>query len=184
MVIRGRNYFDLNEYERRTYSASSKKRVFISHKKEDTDFARKVADYVMDAGIDVYFDEKDSSIDRTNPESVVKAIKRGMKLSSHMIVIFTNKTLNSHWVPWEIGYGDATSTDIRVLKMNDIKKENLPEYLQIAKVIFDIDGLNNYLAEIRKSTKNYMIAEGSIKNYDSTINKLKGIIEPYVRTLK
>lgn len=84
MVIRGRNYFDLNEYERRTYSASSKKRVFISHKKEDTDFARKVADYVMDAGIDVYFDEKDSSIDRTNPESVVKAIKRGMKLSSHV----------------------------------------------------------------------------------------------------
>ena len=48
MVRRGRNYFNLNESEQRTFSASTHKRVFISHKKEDRDVAKKVADFPLD----------------------------------------------------------------------------------------------------------------------------------------
>ena len=148
MVRRGRNYFNLNESEQRTFSASTHKRVFISHKKEDRDVAKKVADYIMEAGIDVYFDEYDTTINRNDPKSVVAAIKRGMQLSTHMIVIFSNKTIKSTWVPWEIGYGDATSTEIAILKMIDIKKNQLPDYMQVAKVLYGTAGefsVINYL---------------------------------------
>ena len=55
MIKRGRNYFSLNETDRRMFSSGTNKRVFISHKKEDKDLAKKVADYIMEAGVDVYF---------------------------------------------------------------------------------------------------------------------------------
>ena len=49
---RGRNYLKLNESERQSFSSSvSKPCVFISHKKEDADFARHLSDYVMERGI-------------------------------------------------------------------------------------------------------------------------------------
>lgn len=178
MPVRGRNYFDLNESQRRMFSVTDKKRIFISHKKEDRDYAKKVAEYVMDAGIDVYFDEFDSSINRNDPNSVVSAIKRGMELSTHMIVIFTNKALNSHWIPWEIGYGDATSTEIRIFKMNDIKRADLPEYLQVTKVLYDIYDLNNFIAEVKRTSKEILINEGYIRDYKSPLNKLKDSVEP------
>lgn len=182
MVRRGRNYFSLSQSEQRMFSASTNKRVFVSHKKEDRDMAKKVADYIMDAGIDVYFDEYDTTINRNDPKSVVSAIKKGMLLSTHMVVVFTNKTLSSAWVPWEIGYGDATKTEICILKMNDIEKDRLPEYMQIVKVLFDIYDLNQFLARVRETTIDDLINEGAIRNYNSVYNKLKDSVEPFVRS--
>ena len=152
----------------------------VSHKKEDRDAARKVADYIMDAGIDVYFDEYDASINRNDPKSVVAAIKRGMQLSTHMIVVFSNKTLESTWVPWEIGYGDASNTDIRILKMIDVKKSNLPEYMQVVIVLYDIYDLNSFLAQIKNSTTEQLINEGAIRQYNSQLNKLRDSVEQLV----
>ena len=48
--------------------------IFISHQKRDGDTAKKIADYFITSGIDVYFDEYDTKIDRTRPYSVVSAI--------------------------------------------------------------------------------------------------------------
>ena len=177
MARRGRNYFSLNESEQRTFSTSTNKCVFISHKKEDRDAAKKVADYITESGIDVYFDEYDTTINRNDPRSVVAAIKRGMQLSTHMVIIFTNKTLSSTWVPWEIGYGDATKTDICILKMSDIKKSQLPEYMQIVKVLLDIYDLNVFLAKVQNTTIENLINEGGIIPYDSQYNKLRDIVE-------
>ena len=180
MVRRGRNYFNLNESERRMFGISASKRIFVSHKKEDRDAAKKVADYIMDSGIDVYFDEYDTSINRSNPKSVVNAIKQGMQLSTHMIVVFSNMTLESKWIPWEIGYGDATKTEIRILKMIDIKKDRLPEYMQVVKVLYDIYDLNAFIAQIQNTTTEKLIAEGAIRQYNSQLNKLKDTIEQIV----
>ena len=44
--------------------------IFISHQKRDADTAKKIADYFITSGIDVYFDEYDTKIDRTRPYSV------------------------------------------------------------------------------------------------------------------
>lgn len=50
-MTRGRNYFVLSDSEKNLFTYSSTQPcVFISHKKEDTDFARHLSDYVMDKG--------------------------------------------------------------------------------------------------------------------------------------
>lgn len=51
--------------------------VFISHKKEDSAAAKQIADYLMNAGVNVYFDEYDNTLDLTDPHSVVNSIKMG-----------------------------------------------------------------------------------------------------------
>lgn len=51
---RGFNYFNLNESNKGFFSSSSSQPcVFISHKKEDADFARNLSDYIMEKGINV-----------------------------------------------------------------------------------------------------------------------------------
>ena len=93
---RGRNYLTLNESERQLFSSSpSHPCVFISHKKEDADFARNLSDYVMERGINVYFDENDPILakEHKSPDEVVNAIKVGLEKSTHMIIVLSKNTL-------------------------------------------------------------------------------------------
>lgn len=113
---RGHNYFDLSESEKRLFSSSpSHPCVFISHKKEDADFARHLSDYVMERGINVYFDENDPILakEHKSPDEVVKAIKIGLEKSTHMIIVLSKNTLESNWVPWEVGFASAKDKEYR-----------------------------------------------------------------------
>ena len=155
-MVRGRNYFDLNESERRVFvSSSSQPCVFISHKKEDADFARNLSDYIMDKGINVYYDENDPILakEHKSPDEVVNAIKKGLEKSTHMIIVLSKNTLESNWVPWEVGFASAKDKEYRLLRLNDVY-ENIPEFYKVAKILNDSDDLDRYLASM-KSTQTH-----------------------------
>ena len=67
----------------RVFSESRKTKgvecVFLSHQQKDKDVCRKIADYLMTANIDVYFDEDDEDLKvyrQTNrPAGVVDSIR-------------------------------------------------------------------------------------------------------------
>lgn len=69
--------------------------IFISHQKEMRTLL-KIADYFITSGIDVYFDEYDTKIDRTRPYSVVSAIKTGIRNSTHMLCLLSQNALDSN----------------------------------------------------------------------------------------
>ena len=114
--------------------ADTKYCIFISHKKEDRLIAKSIADYLINAGIDVYFDEYDSSIDVDNPQSVVNAIKRGIKSSTHMLCLVTQNSLKSKWMPWEVGYGYDRTKILSILSKT-LRKQELPEFLLVRNII-------------------------------------------------
>ena len=58
-------------YASEIFDGINAKCVFISHQRNDKAVAKAIADYILTAGIDVYFDEYDTSIDINNPKSVV-----------------------------------------------------------------------------------------------------------------
>lgn len=99
MIHKGINYY----YLRDSYNGNlprpslEKPRVFISHQKKDSDAAGTIADYLQNVGIDIYFDQYDTSINRSDPQSVVAAIKRDIENSYHMLVIFSPNTFESMW---------------------------------------------------------------------------------------
>lgn len=174
MARRGINYY----YLRDSYNGILPKasvdnpRVFISHQKKDSDVAAKIADYLLDAGVDVYFDQYDSSINRADPNSVVNAIRTGIENSSHMLVLFSPNTFDSMWVPWEIGYAYNSLIALNVLRLKGVPKDKLPEYLKVVKVILDIWDLNQLISNLTKKDRNSLLTEGRIRMYSDSIHPL------------
>lgn len=140
----GINYYNISA---KPYYLPSIKCVFISHQKRDSMAAKMVADYLIDAGVNVYFDEYDDTLDLTNPSSVVAGIKDGLNHSSHLLVLLSQNALQSKWIPWEVGYAYDTKTIIS-LTLKEISNYELPEYLQITRIIRGTNSLNELISEI------------------------------------
>ena len=174
MARKGLNYFYLRDsYHDILPSASlNNPRVFISHQKKNSDVARIIADYLEEAGIDIYFDQYDGKIDRSNPESVVSAIQYGIHNSTHMLVLFSPNTFDSMWVPWEIGYAYNSLIALNVLRLKGVPKDKLPEYLKVVKVILDIWDLNQLISNLTKKDRNSLLTEGRIRMYSDSIHPL------------
>ena len=178
---KGRNYLTLNESERRLFSSSaSQPCVFISHKKEDADFARHLSDYVMERGINVYFDENDPILakEHKSPGEVVNAIKKGLEKSTHMIIVLSKKTLESNWVPWEVGFASAKDKEYRLLRLNDVLGE-VPEFYKVAKILNDYEDLNNYLASMKKTQTNNQVSSNDVISMRQLLERLDRLKKVY-----
>ena len=128
---------------------------FISHQKKDRDIAKQIVDYLESFNISVYFDEYDLDLQtaerENNPNGVVKAIKKGIQSSTHMICVISPNTLSSKWVPFEVGYG-YESTDLRTLTLRGINNSDLPDYIKTKPIIRDINDIDNFIKENIKQT--------------------------------
>ena len=178
---RGRNYFDLSESERRLFSSSpSHPCVFISHKKEDADFARHLSDYVMERGINVYFDENDPILakEHKSPDEVVNAIKVGLEKSTHMIIVLSKNTLESNWVPWEVGFASAKDKEYRLLRLNDVYGD-IPEFYKVAKILNDYDDLDKYLASMKTTQNNSRISNDELLCRKKLLERLDELKKVY-----
>lgn len=62
--------------------------VFLSHQQRDKNVCKKIADYLMKADVDVYFDEYDKDLkayrQANKPEGVVECIKKGKIGRAHV----------------------------------------------------------------------------------------------------
>lgn len=125
--------------------------IFVSHKMEDNTYAKQIANYIMDCGVDVFFDENDPILSNpetnTDPIQVTNAINKALSKSTHMICIISNKTKDSWWVPYEIGFVSNKSPfiveNIGVILIKDISK--LPDYLFLAKRIETVIELDSFV---------------------------------------
>lgn len=149
--------------------------IFISHQKNDSSAARKIADYLIRAGIDVYFDEYDKSINRSDPKSVVAAIKRGLDASSHLLVLLSNNALKSTWVPWEVGYG--YHKNVVGLTLKEVARVTLPEYLQVIPIVKGTMSLNTFVSGLVGVGQEAMINENRLTRYFSVYHPLSEILD-------
>lgn len=152
--------------------------VFLSHQKKDAEYTKKIADYILKNGIDVYFDEYDNDLKETNqfshPGRVTQAILKGINASSHMLVVVSPNTMYSNWVPFEIGFG-FDKTQLGILTIKGIAKGKLPSYLQTAKRIRDIYDINKFVKELSGR-----IEEDLIKSYSSEDHPLANVLDKFI----
>lgn len=154
--------------------------IFISHKKEDKVMARQIANYIMECGVDVFFDENDPVL--SNPETnndpikVTNAINKALDNSTHLICIISEKTKESWWVPYEIGFvsnkAPFTSENIRIILIKDIEK--LPDYLFLAKRIETTIELDSFLKSA-SNTSLHLTEE--VNTFSEILNKIKSILK-------
>jgi hypothetical protein len=174
----GYNKAILNEKQnwQKLFSKNDRPCIFLSHKKEDKPDCRKIAEYIKDKDIDIFFDEQDAELQRAvieeNPFKITERIKAGIRESSHMLLIVSKKTLDSKWVPFETGYGNAAIIDksfvlsknnlnikLSVLTLEDLSEVILPEFLQIAYPIRGKVSFDRYLEIVKKETNTTLITE-------------------------
>jgi len=133
--------------------------VFLSHKSQDKDSCKEIAKYLSDAGIDYYLDELDAALQRAvsakDPYAITESIKKGIRESTHMLVVVSAITFNSPWIPFEIGFGHAaiidrndTKINLAVLTLKDAAEKSLPDFMRTAYEIRGTQSLNVYIAQI------------------------------------
>lgn len=175
-----RFYYPTKYSSRAEVLALGVKCVFICHQKKDKDDAKKVADYLQNAGIDVYFDEYDKDLklhhQNGNPKAVTTAICNGINNSSHMLVIVSQNTVYSTWVPFEIGYG-YDKTDLAVLCLKGIPQGSLPEYIRAVPIVRDIYDLNNRIAGITGKAIQVLLESKAISDYGTFTNPLYSVMD-------
>ena len=154
--------------------------VFLSHQQKDKELCKKIADYLMAADIDVYFDEYDSDLkfhrQSNNPSGVVQSIKNGINASSHMLVVVSPNTINSSWVPWEIGYG-YDKTHLSILTLKGLTQNSLPDYLKTSNIIRGTKSLNGYLANITNTLQSLMEGKSLIKLHSTPSHPLDSYLD-------
>lgn len=157
--------------------------VFISYQQKDKSEAKKVADYLQNAGIDIYFDEYDKELrihhQGNNPRKVTEAICTGINNSSHMLVVVSPNTVNSSWVPFEIGYG-FDKTDLGVLCLKGFPKGGLPAYIRTVPIIRDIYDLNGLIERLTGKPKERLLETKLLSNYDNFYNPLKSVMDSMI----
>ena len=77
-------------------------KIFISHKQEDADTANKLARELRSLGIPYYLDILDSTV-TTSGRALTEHIKRNLNDCTDIIVIMSEATRLSQWVPFEVG---------------------------------------------------------------------------------
>lgn len=157
--------------------------VFLSHQQSDKAVCREIANYLMEANIDVYFDEDDEDLkvhrQTNNPKGVVDSIRKGINNSSHMLVIVSRNTMLSRWVPFEIGYG-YDKTELGVLCLKGIPKGELPEYVRIAKIVRDIYDLNILIVELTGKKQETLLETKMMSDYTNRSNPLSNVMDSLI----
>lgn len=183
MAAINRYYYPSKEKSRTTFLTLGVKCVFISHQKKDNEEAKKVAEYLQNAGIQVYFDEYDGDLrihhEIGNPKEVTRAICNGINNSSHMLVIVSPNTLFSTWVPFEIGYG-YDKTELGVLCLKGIPKGKLPEYVRAVPIIRDIYDLNILIERLTGKKKEFLFETKLMSDHGSRLNPLSNVMDSLI----
>lgn len=137
--------------------------IFISHKKEDEEKAIELSDYIEEKfGFSTYVDVLDDKI--REYENVTERIVSQLRDSTHLLVVFSEHTKKSMWVPFELGVAYEREEGIGVYIYPDdpyrFTYYDLPEYLEEFPKMESYSGLNKYLNLIKeKPNKQKLLLE-------------------------
>lgn len=134
--------------------------VFISHKSSDTSIAEYISQIFQENNIDYYLDILDSNLQNKvkedNAHEIVTEIERALKVSTHILVIVSEDTRSSWWVPYEVGYAKSARKRIASLILNDYNIE-FPDYLKIEKIYTDKNDIDEYINVVKNDIKNMSV---------------------------
>lgn len=129
-------------------------KVFISHKSEDMELADECANILKEKGFDIYLDKYDPYINESQDRA--KRIESKIDSSTDLLVIITENTKSSWWVPFEIGL--STAHDIRIASLVCKNAPELPSFIRKWPIIDTVQKWEIYLKQLEKD-KNQLLTE-------------------------
>lgn len=129
-------------------------KIFISHKKEDESAALDVKNALVECGVEAYLDLLDNTISGDG-EKLTKHIKGKLSECTDVIVVLSEQTKKSWWVPFEIGM--ATQKDMPIANYL-LSAQTLPDYLEFWPRLKNRRDILMYV-ETRKQIANQVLQE-------------------------
>lgn len=174
------------------FEAASKEKpcIFLSHTRQDKQHVINIGNYIMQAGFNIYLDIYDSDLqkaaDTENHEAITRCLEKGIENSTHMLCFVSEKTRESWWVPYEIGYGKGKANHIATLLMKDFNLDNIPSFLSISEIIKGIKSLNDYLYQISLESQTFLEKYGAADTSPNTIepNSDPHPLDPYLKRVR
>lgn len=101
-----------------------------------------------------------------------------------MICAISSNTFddNSWWVPYEIGYADKEKKECCIIKLNNLRRDQIPEYLKIKQIIYTVSDLNKKLKSwssdnlMEWTMKNSYFYHGGLLSESATEHVLSGVV--------
>lgn len=116
-------------------------KVFISHKAEDSAIALRLNRAFIARGIPTYLDVLDLSISNGG-KALTDRIKKQLNDCTDIIVVMSEKTKKSWWVPFEVGLAANTDKPMASFLVENVA---LPEYLAYWPRLRDPSDVDLYL---------------------------------------
>lgn len=100
-------------------------KIFISHKQEDNAIAARLDEEFKSYNIDTYLDLIDDTISKDG-KALTEHIKASLNSCTDIIVVMSEKTRFSQWVPFEVGMSAQKDMPTVTFMVDDVE---LPEFL-------------------------------------------------------
>lgn len=104
----------------------------------------------MDAGIDVYLDDNDdglqAAVNDNASKRIVECIENALITSTNVLVLVTDNTRQSWWVPYEVGYAKKGEIEIASILKKEV--DEFPDYLKIERTMKGLKDLEKYIYDI------------------------------------
>lgn len=130
-------------------------KIFISHQQMDTNLANNIYELLKSKGVEAYLDVM-YNLHSTDSKYLTNHLKQIVNKSTDILVVMTDHTKNSWWVPFEIGM--AANKDLRIVTylQSELK---LPEFLDYWPRLKKYEDIQKYI-----NAHKYRIQEENLRN--------------------
>lgn len=119
--------------------------TFFAHSSDDIELIKKIIEYFHMLGAKPYIDKDDMELPEHTDIDTAKKLKSNIGACKRFVIVVTDNSINSKWVPWELGVADMLKSyqNVAILPIESVDiDENFKgnEYLGIYKQIRERHG--------------------------------------------
>ncbi len=114
-------------------SASAQATVFLSHSSKDRELIMPAIAFLRSHGVSVYVDWMDGGMPDVVSSVTANRIKEKIREQRKFLIILTENSKGSRWVPWELGIADIVKgmNHIAILPVSENGSFDQNEYMRI-----------------------------------------------------
>jgi len=107
--------------------------LFLSHSHKDKDLIQPAIAFLRSQGVKVYVDWMDEGMPEVVSGDTARKIKQKITEHKKFLVLVSENSKDSRWVPWELGFADPTKGMAHIASFPVAEKEDFVqnEYMKI-----------------------------------------------------
>lgn len=155
-------------------------KVFISHHKNDSEIATQIYNKLRLYNVNAYLDVFDNNL-TSNSKALTEHLKNTLRESSDILVVMSENTKNSQWVPFEIGMAANQDLPTVTFLYSHIILPEFLDYWPRLKTMDDIpkyiQARNERMQEVRKNLDSSVeMFSRRLSSTEQFYNRLKAVL--------